>query len=81
MVLLAGQLLERVRDAIGKEPPPEHSVRGLDDLPSEVVKDLVVIHQRWGTLCAFAYLRHVTEASFGEVKLYLDGKGWVESVD
>jgi hypothetical protein len=81
MTFLVGDVLDRVREAIGKEPPAENSIRGLDDLPKSITDDLEKIYQEWGAICAFAYLHHVSDAKFGDVKLYISDKGWGSSVD
>jgi hypothetical protein len=81
MTFLKGDTLRRVRDAIGKEPPPEHSVHGLSNVPAEIVSDLETIYREWGLLCAAAYLHHVTGANQMEVKVYLGNKGWHGEVD
>jgi hypothetical protein len=81
MTFLKGEILDCVRSAIGKEPLPENSIHGLVDLPKHVVIDLAVIQEHCGTLSSFAYLYHVTDASFSDVKTYLDNNGWINTVD
>ena len=81
MAFLSGAVLARVIDVIGKEPPPKGSVLDLANLPVDVAKDLQLIYQSCGSICAFAYLHYVSDASFDEVKLYLDSKGWHESAE
>jgi hypothetical protein len=81
MTALTGGMLARVIVAIGREPPPQNSVAGLSSLPDEVASDIESIYQKCGSICVFAYMRHVSGAAFDEVKLYLDNRGWHESVD
>jgi len=75
------ELHPRIEQILGKPMPPEHSVRGLDHLPADVVRDAEALHARCGSLLAFAYLFHVTDAGFGEVKLYCSSRGWTTGVD
>ena len=80
MTFLTGDMALKVRQAIGREAPPEKSVRGLDQLPANVLQDIESIYQICGGLHVFAYLLHVTDASFDEVKEYLGEKGWLHGV-
>lgn len=66
----------RIEQVLGRPMPPEHSVRGLDLLPLEVERDAETLYLRCGSLLAFAYLFHVTDASFGDVKSYVSERGW-----
>lgn len=75
------ELHPRIEQVLCKQMPPEHSVRGLDHLPADVVHDAEVLHARCGSLLAFAYLFHVTDAGFGEVKSYCSSRGWTTGVD
>ena len=40
MTFLTGDMALKVRQAIGREAPPEKSVRGLDQLPANVLQDI-----------------------------------------
>jgi hypothetical protein len=71
----------RIRQATGRDPRPAKSVHGLDNLPADVLEDIEAINKACGGIYVFAYLYHVTDASFGDVKLYVDDRGWHHSVD
>ena len=75
------ELHPRIEQVLGKRMPPEHSVRGLDQLPADVARDAEVLQAQVGSLLAFAYLLHVTDAGFGEIKLYCSSRGWATGVD
>jgi hypothetical protein len=78
MTFLSGELLERSLAATGRPIPPEHSVHGLAHLPRHVLDDIEAIYAKQkSTLCVFAYLHHVSDAGFVEVKAYLDRRGWI----
>lgn len=81
MTFLTGDMALKVRQATGRETPSEKSVQGLARLPTHVVQDIEAINQICGGLAVFAYLYHVTDASFGDIKEYLDKKGWLHGVD
>ncbi len=79
--MLEGELAARIRQAIGREPRSAKSVHGLDQLPPDVLDDIEVINGKCGGLYVFAYLYHVTDATFGDVKLYIAERGWLHSAD
>jgi len=81
MSYLAGKILVRVLDVIRKELPLEHSIHGLENLPPEILSDLELINHTCDSIHAFAYLKYVSDASFHEIKSYLDKKGWHSSAD
>lgn len=81
MSFLEGEIATRVRQATGRDPRPEKSVHGLDQLPPDVLEDIEAINEAWGGLYVFAYLYHVTDASFGDVKCYVGSRGWGGGVD
>ena len=66
----------RIEQVLGHPMPREHSIHGLDHLPIELERDAEALYLRCGSLMAFAYLYHVTDASFGDVKTYVSGRGW-----
>jgi hypothetical protein len=76
MTFLKGEMALRVQQATGREAPPEKSVHGLDEMPINVLQDIEAINQSCGSLAVFAYLYHVTDASFTEVKQYVGDRGW-----
>lgn len=71
----------RIEEVLGRVMPAEHSVAGLDDLPPHVLADATRLHERCGSLVAFAYLFHTTTATFGDVKAFCSERGWTTSVD
>lgn len=75
------ELSERVRRATGREPRAAKSVHGLGHLPPDVLEDMEAIYSGCGGIYVFAYLRHVTDATFCEVKAYVDARGWHSSAD
>lgn len=75
------ELMEQIQRIIGREIPPLRSVHGLTHLPPVVLQDAEVLYGVSGSILAFAYLYHVTDASFGDVKLYISHRGWGGSVD
>jgi hypothetical protein len=81
MTFLKDDVLACVHAAIGKDPLPENSIHGLVDLPEQIVSELAAIQEKCGTLSSFAYLYHVTDASFSDVKAYLDSNSWIQTVD
>jgi hypothetical protein len=78
---LSIEMIERIQRITGREIPPLRSVHGLAHLPPAVLEDAEVINRVSGSILAFSYLFHVTDASFEDVKLYLSSRGWSESVD
>lgn len=78
---LSIELMEQIQRTIGREIPSVRSVRGLAHLPPVVLQDAEVLNRASGSILAFAYLYHVTDASFGDVKLYISDRGWGGSVD
>jgi|GEM_PF-6764564 len=78
---LSIEMVEQIQLIIGREIPPLRSVRGLANLPPAVLQDAEVLNRISGSILAFSYLYHVTDASFGDVKVYISGRGWSESVD
>ena len=80
MTFLKDELALKVRNATGREAPAKKSVHGLDQLPTNVLQDIDAIYQSCGGLAVFAYLYHVTDASFADVKEYLGEKGWAHGV-
>ncbi|UOD29240.1 hypothetical protein INH39_28125 [Massilia violaceinigra] len=82
MTFLRGDMLEHALAATGRSIPPENSVHGLENLPQHILDDLNAIHEKCvSSLYAFAYLYHVSDAPFGDVKHYLDQRGWLRDVD
>ncbi|HJV69496.1 hypothetical protein [Ideonella sp.] len=75
------EVADRLYQALGHELRPAKSVRGLDVLPEDVLRDIEVIYDTCGGIYVFAYLYHVTDASFAEVKMYVDRRGWHHSAD
>lgn len=75
------ELRDRIHQALGHDLRPAKSVHGLDALPEDVLRDLEVIYGACGGIYVFAYLHHVTDASFADVKMYVDGRGWHHSAD
>ena len=73
---LSRQTLERVRSVLGKEPPDQNTVQGLSDIPDDILKDVALIYEKCGSLYAFAFLYHVSDAEFGEVKTYVSDRCW-----
>jgi hypothetical protein len=71
----------RIEKVLGHAMPPEHAIKGLDQLPSHVAADAATLYENCGSLVAFAYLFHVTDASFGDVKAYCATRGWTTDVD
>lgn len=71
----------RIEQVLGHSMPPEHSISRLEQLPADVETDAKTLHERCGSLMAFAYLFHVTDASFGDVKAYCAARGWTTGVD
>jgi len=72
----------RVRRAIGREPHPPGAVQCLEKLPTEMLDELDAVYRNCGGVYAFAYLRHLTaDATFSEVKAFIDSKGWHHSAD
>lgn len=78
---LSIEMVEKMERIIGREIPPLRSVRGLAHLPPGVLQDAEMLYRTSGSILAFSYLYHVTDASFGDVKLYVSDRGWSESVD
>lgn len=74
-------LHSRIEEVLGKPMPLEHSIHGLDNLPPDVVRDAETIYEHAGSLLAFVYLFHVTDAAFGDVKCYCGSRGWATGVD
>lgn len=74
-------IAQRITQTLGRELPPTKSVHGLDQLPADVLEDIEKINETCGGIYVFAYLRHITDASFSDVKLYVDGRGWHHSAD
>ncbi len=79
--MLEGELAARIRQAIGHEPRSAKSVHGLEQLPADVLDDIETINRACGGLYVFAYLYHVTDATFLDVKLYVADRGWHHSAD
>jgi hypothetical protein len=79
--LLDGETATRIRQATGREPRPAKSVFGLENLPLDVLQDMEAINSSCGGIYVFAYLHHVTDATFSEVKAYADSRGWHHSAD
>ena len=75
------ELHPRIEQVLGKPMPVEHAVHGLDSLPADVVRDAEILYARCGSLLAFVYLFHVTDAAFGDVKSYCESRGWTTSID
>lgn len=48
----------------------------LEHLPSDVVEDIAAIDRAYGLLYVFVYLHHAVDASFSEIKSYVDGRRW-----
>lgn len=71
----------RIEAAIGHPIPAEHSVHGLAELPAQILGDAVLVYEQCGSLHAFAYLYHVTDAEFGQVKEFCAAQGWSTDVD
>ncbi len=71
----------RIEQVLGRAIPPERSVNGLEKLPSNVEADAKTLHGRCGTLMAFVYLVHLTDASFGDVKAHCASRGWTAGVE
>ncbi|PMQ07546.1 hypothetical protein DyAD56_02140 [Dyella sp. AD56] len=75
------EMVEKIQRVIGREIPPLRSVRGLEHLPLTIIQDAEALNRASGSLLAFGYLYHVTDASFNDVKLYVSARGWLKSVD
>lgn len=78
MAVLYGDRLKRVTELLGRDPPRQGSAPDLSNLPDGVKKDLELIYRGFDVILAFVYLRHVSNAAFGDVKRHLDDKGWIE---
>lgn len=74
------ELHPRIEEVLGRAMPSEHSVR-LDALPEDVLRDAETLNARAGSLLAFAFLFHTTDASFGDVKAFIAARGWTTSID
>lgn len=72
---------QRIRQAIGRDMRPAKSVHGLEQLPADVLEDAEAIFKGCGGIYVFAYLYHVTDASFGDVKVFTSEMGWLRSVE
>jgi len=47
-----------------------------------MLDELDAVYRNCGGVYAFAYLRHLTaDATFSEVKAFIDSKGWHHSAD
>jgi len=79
--MLDGEFAARIRQAIGRELRSAKSVHGLEQLPADVLDDIETINRTCGGLYVFAYLCHVTDATFSDVKLYVADRGWHHSAD
>ena len=79
--LLDSELAARIEQAIGRPAPPAKSIHGLEQLPVDVLTDIEAINLKCGGIYVFAYLRHVADATFSEVKAYVDSRGWHHSAD
>ena len=71
----------RIEGVLGQPMPPEHAVHGLDQLPAAIEQDAETLYERCGSLLTFAYLFHVTDATFGDVKAHLGARGWTSGVE
>ncbi len=78
---LSMEMVEQIQRIIGREIQPLRSVHGLAHLPLAVLQDVEVLNRVSGSILAFSYLYHVTDASFGDVKRYVSDRGWSESVE
>jgi hypothetical protein len=72
----------RVRGAIGRDLRPPGVVQRLEKLPPEMLDELDTVYRNCGGIYAFAYLRHLAgDATFSEVKAFVDSKGWHHGAD
>jgi hypothetical protein len=69
-----------IEEVLVRRMPSEHSVR-LDALPEDILRDAETLNSRAGSLLAFAFLFHTTDASFGDVKAFLAARGWTAGIE